>query len=107
MIDHDNNLVHVELFHVFLDQPFLHVLLLHDRIFHQQNPIEKLVMKDIVVYGQLHFLYSVKKNIYNKNILIRFFKHTNASRRVSDSSNSNIRRASCILFEISSICLRL
>ncbi len=37
----------------------------------------------------------------------QILKHTNASRRVSDSSNSNIRRASWILFEISSICFRL
>jgi len=110
MIDDENNLVLVGLLHVFLDRLFLHVVQFHDRIFHQQNQIERFeveMIENVVVFVKFHFLYSIEKKIQQICLSNKISQHTNASRRVSDSSCSKIRRASCILFDISSICLRL
>ncbi len=67
MIDDENNLVLVGLLHVFLDRLFLHVVQFHDRIFHQQNQIERVeveMIENVVVFVKFHFLYSIEK--YNK-----------------------------------------
>jgi hypothetical protein len=65
MIDDENNLVLVVLFHVVLVRLFSLVLRFDDRTFHQQNPIERVevehvVVVVVVVYEKFRFLYSGK-----------------------------------------------
>jgi hypothetical protein len=70
-----------------------------------ENFIDKIRLRMLLLFLKEFIFFSLKKfNNYQSN---QISTHTNASRRVSDSSRSKIRRASWILFEISSICLRL
>jgi hypothetical protein len=80
----------------------LHVLQVHDKIIHQQHHSVEIAA---VVVAELHFLYPIKSK--EENGKGRFEQHTKTSCRVSDSKRSKMRRASWILFDISSICLRL
>ena len=94
MTDDGNNPVLVAPLHVALDRPSSRALRVGDRTFRQRNPIGRMptVERVFAVSERSRFPYSAKESG-------RYFADgmktvTNASRRVSDSSNSKIRRAS-------------
>ena len=79
--------------HVDLGRLSWLVLRFRDRIPHRQNPIEKVAMMNDFVFVKVRFLYSTE-NRNAKSIECLPIQLTKASRRVSLSSNSKIRRAS-------------